>query len=239
MAFLLTNNPARWAIDAEYMTGWVEATAAGHSVEGRWSTGLRTKKIQVGDRAFLLRQGTSGRGIFASGRFVSDAFQTGHWDGGGGTANYADVMWDTALKPDDALPIEMLFVELPDGQWEPQASGSQVSSRDRSAARSLATFWLQLLRVSRNLAHRPSIWIGQYGRVLGYDEHPNVQTVVTGSEANEPQCEVRCRIFGDDGASDALEVDAFGDRIAPQLPSLAYPVVRDPTILTVAAGEEG
>ena len=126
MAFLLTNNPARWEIDPEYMTDWVEATAAGHLVEGRWSTGATTKKIHVGDRAFLLRQGTAGRGIFASGRFVTDVFQDEHWDGSGGIANYADVMWDTALEPEDALPIERLFAELPGGQWEPQASGSQV-----------------------------------------------------------------------------------------------------------------
>lgn len=126
VAFLLTNNPARWTIDPDYMTDWVEATARGHGVEGRWSTGSTTKKINVGDRAFLLRQGTSGRGIFASGSFATGVFQDDHWDGSGGVANYADVIWDTALEPEDALTVETLMSELPDGQWEPQASGSQV-----------------------------------------------------------------------------------------------------------------
>jgi len=42
-AFLLTNNPARWEIDPDYLAGWVEATTAGHLVEGRWSTGSRPR----------------------------------------------------------------------------------------------------------------------------------------------------------------------------------------------------
>lgn len=126
-AFLLTNNPARWEIDPDYMAGWVEATTAGHLVEGRWSTGVTTKKIHPGDRAILLRQGVEGRGVFASGTFVTHVFQGTHWSDMTKVANYADVSWDTALDPDDVLPIETLFAELPEGQWEPQASGSQIS----------------------------------------------------------------------------------------------------------------
>ncbi len=125
-AFLLTNNPARWEIDPDLLADWIEATAAGDPVEGRWSTGSTTNKITPEDRAFLLRQGMGHRGIFASGRFISEVFKAEHWDGQGGLANYADVMWDTALDPEDALPIETLFTELPEGQWEPQASGSQI-----------------------------------------------------------------------------------------------------------------
>lgn len=125
-AFLLTNNPARWEIDSDELADWVEATAAGNPVEGRWSTGRSTNKITLGDRAFLLRQGVDHRGIFASGRFISKVFKAAHWDGQGGLANYADVVWDTALDPEDGLPIETLFTKLPEGQWEPQASGSQV-----------------------------------------------------------------------------------------------------------------
>lgn len=127
-AFLLTNNPARWELDPDELADWVEATDTGHPVEGRWSTGVTTRKIGPGDRAFLLRQGVAGRGIFASGTFISDVFQAEHWDGDGGLANYADVSWDTVLDPADVLPIETLFTELPEGRWEPQASGSQIKA---------------------------------------------------------------------------------------------------------------
>lgn len=124
--FLFTNNPKKWELDADELAEWVVETAAGHPVEGRWSTGSTTKKISPGDRAFLLRQGVKQRGVFASGTIVSDVFQAEHWDGSGSLANYADIHWDTVLDPEDALPIETLFSELPDGRWEPQASGTQV-----------------------------------------------------------------------------------------------------------------
>ena len=65
--FLLTNNPARWEIDRDLLTDWINETNAGHTVEWNWSTGGTTRKIVPGDRAFLLRQGVPVRGIFASG----------------------------------------------------------------------------------------------------------------------------------------------------------------------------
>lgn len=125
--FLLTNNPNKFAIDPEELADWIDATATGHVVEGRWSTGATTKKIRRGHRAFLLRQGVSDRGIFASGRFISPVFKAAHWDDPNRLANYADVDWDTVIDPEDRLPIETLFAELPNGQWEPQASGSQLN----------------------------------------------------------------------------------------------------------------
>ena len=69
--FLLTNNPKKWDLDPDLLADWIRATAAGYLVEGRWSTGGTTKKIVPENRAFLLRQGVSGRGIFASGTFTS------------------------------------------------------------------------------------------------------------------------------------------------------------------------
>jgi len=126
-AFLLTNNPKKWDLDPDLLAEWIVATEAGHPVEGRWSTGGTTKKIVPGHRAFLLRQGVAGRGIFASGAFTSFVFQAEHWDGSGSIANYADVSWDTVIDPDDPLPIEVLLEELPEAQWEPQASGTQVN----------------------------------------------------------------------------------------------------------------
>ena len=125
--FLLTNNPKKWDMDPDLLADWIVATEAGHPVEGRWSTGGTTKKIVPGDRAFLLRQGVLGRGIFASGTFTSSVFQAEHWDGSGAIANYADVSWDTVIDPDDPLPIEALLQQLPQAQWEPQASGTQVN----------------------------------------------------------------------------------------------------------------
>lgn len=126
--FLLTNNPARWEIDRDLLTDWINETNAGHTVEWNWSTGGTTRKIVPGDRAFLLRQGVPVRGIFASGSFVSAVYQAEHWDGSGSIANYADVRWDTVINPDQPLQVETLHQHLPEGLWEPQASGTQVKA---------------------------------------------------------------------------------------------------------------
>lgn len=145
-AFLLTNNPARWEIDPDVMADWVEATANGYPVEGSWSTGLTTRAISVGDRAFLLRQGHGQRGIFASGTIVSDVYQDEHWDGSGRSANFADVMWDTALDPEDCLPIETLFAEMPNGNWEPQSSGTRIKPE---LVNDLQALWAQHVTKAR------------------------------------------------------------------------------------------
>lgn len=125
-AFLLTYNPAKWPWDLDDLAEEIEATALGHPVLGRWSTGSTWRKIAPGDRAFLLRQGSEPRGIFASGTFETSVFESEHWDGTGRTANFADVRWDTVLDPDTPLPLEVVRDRLPDAQWSPQASGTEV-----------------------------------------------------------------------------------------------------------------
>ena len=137
-AFLLTNNPRKFQLDPDLLAGWVDATSNGYRVESTWSTGTTTKRIFPGDRAFLLRQGVSDRGIFASGTFLSRVYQDTHWDDSGTTSNYADVSWDSVLDPEDRLPIEVLLSSLPDGQWEPQSSGTQVNPL---AADALEELW--------------------------------------------------------------------------------------------------
>jgi 5-methylcytosine-specific restriction enzyme A len=68
--YLLAWNPNRWK--------WVELsdeadqTAAGTIVTGRWSCG-NTKKIQKGDRVFLIRLGVEPKGIMGSGWVSEDA----------------------------------------------------------------------------------------------------------------------------------------------------------------------
>lgn len=127
--YLLTHNPKYWGFDPDELASWVEATAAGHSVLWEWSTGS-TRTIQPGDRAFLLRQGAAGRGIFASGTFASTVFTDTHFSREHGIANYAVVLWDTVLDPEDRLPIEDLFRRLPEANWQPRASGAILDPAD-------------------------------------------------------------------------------------------------------------
>ena len=75
--YLLTWNPSRWS--------WPELARAAYLVreEGsalqRWSVG-NTRKIGVGDRVFLLRQGVEPRGIVASGVVIEPPYEDLHWD---------------------------------------------------------------------------------------------------------------------------------------------------------------
>lgn len=163
-AFLLTSNPKKWDMDPDLLAEWIEATADGHPVEGRWSTGHTTRRISQGDRAFLLRQGVAERGIFASGTFISGVFSAAHWDGSGRTANYADVSWDTVIAPHAALPVEALLAELPEGHWEPQASGTRLSP---TVVQPLEYLWAAHVQAIRRGAARPSSLASSSGEGQG------------------------------------------------------------------------
>lgn len=126
-AYLLTHNPDKWDMEPEQLSDWIDATSRGLRVEGRWSTGARIGDILAGDRAFLLRQGSRGRGIVASGRFVDgEVYEMEHWEKPGSFANYADVEWDTVLDPDDRLDLATLHEAFPTQHWSPQISGTAV-----------------------------------------------------------------------------------------------------------------
>jgi 5-methylcytosine-specific restriction protein A len=73
--YLLTWNPNRWA--------WTDLTLMAHRVreEGsalmRWSCG-NTRRIEAGDRVFLLRQGAEPKGILASGMVIEPPYEDVH-----------------------------------------------------------------------------------------------------------------------------------------------------------------
>lgn len=123
--FLLTWNPGKWLWDPTDLADAIDATSKGQIVEGPWSTGGRTGGMADGDRVFLLRQGTDGRGIVASGTVRSEIYQGVHHSDPTRDGNYVDVDWDVVLAPSEALPIEELKAQVPIGHnWEPQGSGT-------------------------------------------------------------------------------------------------------------------
>jgi 5-methylcytosine-specific restriction protein A len=137
--FLLTWNPSRWEWDS--LDDDIEYLKNHGFFEGTWSTGV-TKKIEVGDRIFLIRLGTEPRGILASGFALSGVYQKSHWNPEhSGPANYIDVRFDRILSPesDGVLPIEILKIGPTAGvNWSPQASGTSI---DSSTAIHLEELW--------------------------------------------------------------------------------------------------
>lgn len=141
--YLLTWNPNRWA--------WMDLALTAHCVreEGsalvQWSCG-NTRKIEAGDRVFLLRQGVEPRGVVASGTVVEPPYEDVHWDEDAlKPALYVDVKLDALLDPDlnGILPRELLD-EPPfsDMHWNAQSSGTTIPTHVASA---LEEAWGELL----------------------------------------------------------------------------------------------
>lgn len=139
-AFFLTWNPSRWPwIDLE--THLAQVTC-GQPVELNWSTG-NTKKIEAGDRVFLLKQGELPRGIMASGLAISEVFEDAHHDAkraaAGDKANYVRVRLDRLVRPEAVLAVEDIHEgPLAPIYWAMPASGIEMPS---DAARELTLRW--------------------------------------------------------------------------------------------------
>jgi HNH endonuclease len=131
--YLLAWNPNRWK--------WVELsdeadqTAAGKIVTGRWSCG-NTKKIQKGDRVFLIRLGVEPKGIMGSGWVSEPPKLTTHWNeekAKAGEQNLSIICeWERIINPEKDSPLP--FSQLQQGNlgqvhWTPQSSGVLIPAQ--------------------------------------------------------------------------------------------------------------
>jgi 5-methylcytosine-specific restriction protein A len=145
--YLLTWNPAKWPWP-ELDECIREIQTAGHYLE-RWSCG-RNRKIEEGDRLFLLRQGLEPRGIVGSGQAVSDVFDDWHWDEAKRAAGQRvwcidvdfDVLLDAEREP--ILPRTRLNEGvLGQMHWDSQSSGVNIPDE---VAKRLEVEWERLLK---------------------------------------------------------------------------------------------
>jgi hypothetical protein len=127
--YLVTWNPDNWPW--ETLADDALQTANGNSVSGRWSCG-NTKRIEEGDRLFLLKQGPkSPRGFFASGRATSGVYQDKHWRqaSAGKKARYVDADWDAILNIDTESLLQVSKIDEghdPQVNWKTQSSGIAI-----------------------------------------------------------------------------------------------------------------
>lgn len=128
--YLLAWNPKRWIWNN--IVQMSEDVKMGMIVHDRWSSGV-TKRLQKGDRFFLIRLGKEPKGIFASGSIVKNSFEDLHWDNEksslGETTNYVEIQYDTLLNPDtdSILPRDLLSMPpLSEMHWDTQMSGVQI-----------------------------------------------------------------------------------------------------------------
>jgi 5-methylcytosine-specific restriction protein A len=139
--FILTWNPDNWH--------WTDLAAASEQTERgtayhtRWSTG-NTRRIQPGDRLFLLKQGQQPRGVIAAGWATSDVYSAPHWNPQraeqGEEALRVDVDFARILDPQRFQPLatDTLSGRLASVHWAMPASGFELPA---DAAQQLETAW--------------------------------------------------------------------------------------------------
>ena len=140
---ILTWNPDRFDWGEEYLDA-VDKTSRGHRVDGDWSTGGRKSGLEPGDTAFLLRQGTQGRGIVARGEVTSEIFPEPLFDNPDETGNYVLISWERVVSVEDAISTETLKAEIPEVNWDRlQMSGTFLKPELHSR---LEQLWSEHLR---------------------------------------------------------------------------------------------
>ena len=136
-AFLLTWNPDKWSW-AELPRDLDEFRRSGVLV-GRWSCG-RSKSLISGDRVFFLKQGSRGRGIYASGYVQGGVFEEVHFADPSKLSRYVTVAYDVLLDPStgllqrDALNVEPLHLV----NWGTQGGGIRIAPE---AVNALEALW--------------------------------------------------------------------------------------------------
>ena len=124
--YLLTYNPNRWKWDD------IDIAIKQLNEEGRyidsWSCS-NSKKIQQGDRVFLIRLGVKPKGIIASGIAYEGWYSDVHWNEKkkqeGKLTNYIDVDFDVLLDADkeEIFSIDKLLKIDKNYRWTSQSSG--------------------------------------------------------------------------------------------------------------------
>lgn len=142
--FLITWNPKRWSWETLH-DEVIQFRRRGF-VDIRWSCG-RTRRIQRGDRIFMLRQSVTPRGIMAAGYATSETFEDSHYDAErtGETAIYLNVRLDALINPetDTILEREQLNIgHLAEVHWDTQSSGIHIPAQ---AAAQLESAWSAFL----------------------------------------------------------------------------------------------
>jgi len=138
--YILTWNPKKWTwTDLDES---IEAVRSGERHQRIWSTGV-TRRIQPGDRMFLLRQGVKPKGIMGSGYATTTVFDHPHYDKAraakGETAPRVMVEFDVMLEPggEGFLPTELLSERVPGVYWQPNASGMSIEPAEAAKLEAL------------------------------------------------------------------------------------------------------
>lgn len=157
-SYLFVWNPNKWSQwtdpnNEPYIEKNIEELKNTGKVTLMWSCRSH-KSIRPGDRAFLARVGSTPRGIFASGKVVSEPFLSQHWSGDDKDVPRVLIEFDTLLNPEKEpiLTVDNLDKgNLSKQTWTPQSSGISIRPE---VADELEEEWFEFLR-TQNIRYSP------------------------------------------------------------------------------------
>jgi 5-methylcytosine-specific restriction protein A len=117
-------------LELESLERNIEALKKGNKVILEW-TSISTKKVQIGDRAFIIKLGKDPKGIVASGYIVSRPFLAPHWKDKTKLVNRVLIDFDIILNSssDEILDLEILKKgTLAEQHWSTESSGISIRS---------------------------------------------------------------------------------------------------------------
>lgn len=149
--FLFAWNPKKWNwTTLEQSIDQIEQT--GRATE-KWSV-ISHKKIQPGDRAFLIRLGEEPKGIMAAGFVATTPFLSKHWSGEDKLVHRVMIDFEVILNPEKEplLSLEILKNgNLAKVNWTPQSSGIEINPE---VTDELEAVWFDFL-TTQKIRHNP------------------------------------------------------------------------------------
>lgn len=157
-SYLFVWNPNKWnqwtdPSNEPYIEKNIEELKNTGKVTLMWSCRSH-KSIRPGDRAFLVRVGSTPRGIFASGKIVSEPFLSQHWNGEDKDVSRVLIEFDNLLNPEKEpiLTVDNLDKgKLSKQTWTPQSSGISIKPE---VIDELEEEWFEFLR-TQNIRYNP------------------------------------------------------------------------------------
>ncbi|MBM6399789.1 DUF3883 domain-containing protein [Phycicoccus sonneratiae] len=137
---LLTWNPGPDDSDQYTPQEWLERMVLplqlGQQPDGdRWSIGTNWRAIAKGDLVCMLRQGSHGRGIVATGVITRGPFLAPHWDSTRtGKAHYVNVAWGRAMPINEMITVAELEARVPGFAWGQIYSSGRIVEGEAGAA---------------------------------------------------------------------------------------------------------
>ena len=136
ITWLLTWNPKYYDWDnpedeEESIATLQQTLSEGRRPQMTWSCGPN-KRIQKGDRLFIIRLGIEPKGMVASGYSLSNVYQMPHWDpdkaAAGEWKRYIDLEFDKVLDANSGqiLPLRILQFISTRIRWTPMSSGVEI-----------------------------------------------------------------------------------------------------------------